>query len=221
MSPIFYRNQHLRSMTDHPAGTLLCLQIAVLFLLISINSNAQIVGEFDTTKTAQLDTLPRTNQGSKVITIETYSKQFDPRKAILYAAVFPGSGQVYNKKYWKVPLVYGGIWVGYVAIKSYQTQYVKYKNQLFIMLNDPTLTKSPLGYTQDQLRSVINTARRQRDFFCAITGLWYVLQMVDALVDAHLKEFDLNPKLQVRLEPSMDSNPYIGRSTGLSLKLRF
>ena len=193
--------------------------LAALFFF-NLKSLAQIpVGEFDTTRTATPDTLTTYN-GKKVITIESYSKRFDPRKAILYAAVLPGAGQAYNNKYWKLPLVYGGFTVGVLVIGSYQRQYVAYKSELFSILNTGSKL-SPKGYTEEQLRSVINTARRQRDFFCALTGLWYVLQMVDAHVDAHLKEFDLNPRLQVRVEPSMENHALTGRSTGLSLKLRF
>ena len=192
--------------------------ILVFLLCCGIRGFTQIpVGEFDTVKTATPDTLP-VYKGKRVVTIESYAKRFDPRKALLYSAVFPGAGQAYNKKYWKLPLVYGGFAGGVFVIKFYQGEYVRYKNELFNILNEPT---KKTVFTEDQLRSVINTARRQRDFFCAITGLWYILQMVDAHVDAHLKEFDLNPQLQVRLEPSMNRDPFNGKSTGLSLKLRF
>ena len=192
-----------------------------ILLLISLGSSAQIVsGAFDTTRTAITDTLPA-YKGKKVITIESYAKRFDPRKALLYAAVFPGAGQAYNKKYWKLPIVYGGFATTIYVISLYQGEYNKYKSELFSILNEPGKTTSPSGYKEDQLRSLVSRNRRERDFFTALTGLWYVLQMVDAHVDAHLKEFDLNPQLQVRLEPSMSKDPYTGKSTGLSLKLRF
>lgn len=195
--------------------------LLVFLMLISIVSSAQIVsGAFDTTRTAITDTLPA-YKGKKVITIESYAKRFDPRKALLYAAVFPGAGQAYNKKYWKMPLVYGGFATTIFLIGLYQGEYIKYKSELFSILNEPGTTKSPSGYTEDQLRSLINRNRRERDFYTALTGLWYVLQMVDAHVDAHLKEFDLNPQLQVRLEPSLSNDPYTGRSTGVSLKFIF
>ncbi len=190
--------------------------IAILFLNLN-NGFGQIIGQFDTTKTAELDTFPAI-KGKKVITIESYSKRFDPRKALLFAAVFPGAGQAYNNSYWKLPIVYGGFAGGIYVIDFYQGEYRKYVNQLYDLLNDPTLKSS---YTEAQLRTLIDSNRRQRDRFCALMGLWYILQMVDAHVDAHLKEFDLNPQLQVRLEPSMERNSFLGRSTGFSLKIRF
>ena len=197
-----------------------CL-LALCLLLRVPGFSQRPVGEFDTTRTAQLDTLSSANDGKKITTIESYAKRFDPRKAILYSAVFPGAGQAYNKKYWKLPLVYGGFYgIGFV-ISKYQGRYNLYKSELFSILNNPGTKLSPRGYTEDQLRSEINVDRRQRDFWTALIALWYVLQMVDAHIDAHLKEFDLNPRLQVRLEPSMNASPLTGRSTGLSLKLKF
>lgn len=166
----------------------------------------------------------------KIISIESYAKRFNPRKALLYSAVFPGAGQFYNRKYWKVPLVYGGFATLIVVVKAYQDQHILYRNDLFALIStkansttstSPTTLKSPLGYTEQQLRSVVDKARRERDYFIILTGFWYILQMVDAHVDAHLKEFDLNPQLRVRVEPMMDQSYLTGRSTGLSLKIKF
>ena len=199
------------------------LRYSIVVLLLSFSSSGfaqQPTEAFDTTKISSHDTL-FSEQGKRVVTLESYSKRFDPRKALLYSAVFPGAGQAYNKKYWKLPIVYGGFYVGVKVVNHYQTRYIKYKNELFSLLNEPTLKKSTAGHTEDQLRSAINSARRQRDYFTALTALWYILQMVDAHVDAHLKEFDLNPQLQVRWEPSIQNNPLSGKSTGLSLTFRF
>lgn len=176
-----------------------------------------------TSHTNPSDTIPsealRQERGKKVITIDSYAARFDPRKALLYSAILPGSGQFYNKKYWKVPLVYGGFATGIYLITFYQDRYLTYKGELYGILNDGTIP--PSGYTEDQLRTIVDKSKRERDFFTILTGFWYILQMVDAHVDAHLKEFDLNPQLQVRVEPMMESNPLFGRSTGLSLKFKF
>ena len=176
------------------------------------------------------DTIPSGNladtlvQNSRPIEkIESYAARYDPRKAMLYAAVLPGAGQFYNKKYWKMPLVYGGFAAFIYGANFYHGLNVDFKNDLYDLLNDPTLNGgvSPDNLTTDQLRSVVDRTRRERDFLIILTGFFYILQMVDAHVDAHLKEFDLNPKLQITLEPTMENNYMIGRSTGLALKLRF
>jgi hypothetical protein len=162
----------------------------------------------------------------KVVDIDTYSQRFNPRKAMLYAAVLPGLGQVYNKKYWKVPLVYGGFWALIAVVDNYSKQGVRARNDLFDLLDGKTSmanrTLSPaLELTEAQLRTLIDQAQRQRDYFLIFTGFFYILQMVDAHVDAHLKEFDLNPKLKVRIEPHMENSYFTGTSTGIAIKLRF
>ncbi len=160
----------------------------------------------------------KTIGGKKVINIESYAKRFDPRKAMFYAAILPGAGQAYNKKYWKIPLVYGGLAGLLAVVNFYNSAEVKYKNQLYFLINNPTLTYAPGGTrTIDQLRITVDLARRQRDYFVIFTGLFYILQMVDAHVDAHLKEFDLNPQMHVRIEPSMGP----GQSVGMGITIRF
>jgi len=172
----------------------------------------------DTLKTAPTESL-RQERGKRVITIDTYAERFNPRKALLYSAILPGSGQLYNQKYWKVPLVYAGFATGIYFISFHQDRYVTFKNELFGLLNDGTA--APSGFDEAQLRRLVDRSKRERDFFTIITGFWYILQLVDAHVDAHLKEFELNPQLQVRLEPMIENDPLLGRSTGLALKFKF
>jgi hypothetical protein len=154
------------------------------------------------------------------VELKTYASNYDPNKAALYAAILPGLGQVYNKKYWKLPLVYGGfIGFGY-GISFYQKGYTKYKAELFdILETDDRYSAS--GYTEDQLRTIVDRYRRERDFMIILMAGMYLLQIVDAHVDAHLKEFDLNPNLHVRLKPIWETDVLTGRSAGFSIKLRF
>lgn len=182
----------------------------------------------------------------KVVTIESYAARYDPRRAILLAAVFPGAGQAYNRKYWKIPLVYGGFGgIGY-AIWWNQGRYQIYRKGLFSLLNEPAnpvadpntgLTRYgnkvaggkvyyPVPGTQgllslDVARNAVNKYRRDRDFMVIMGFIFYMMQMVDAHVDAHLKEFDLNPQLKVSIEPTLNQNAFIGRSTGFGITLKF
>lgn len=190
----------------------------ILMTLVFFQAYGQQPEKTDTLILSQDSVLTK---NGKRYTIESYEQRFDPRKALMLSATFPGWGQIYNKKYWKLPLVYGGFAAGIYVIDHYQGMYVSFKNELFTMLNDPTMTTSPEGYTEDQLRNLITTSRRQRDYFCILTGIWYMLQIVDAHVDAHLKAFDLNPQLQVKLEPAVENNLMTGRTTGLSLIIKF
>ena len=159
-------------------------------------------------------------KGGKIITIESYAKRFQPRKALLYAAILPGMGQVYNKKYWKLPIVYGGFFVLTSVAVTYNRLHDKYKDELFLVLSTPGST-SPDGFSETQLRSITDTYRRQRDYFLILNAFWYILQMVDAHVDAHLKEFDLNPQLKLGLSPAVQQNYMTGQTSGLTLTLKF
>lgn len=187
-------------------------------ILLAFNITLSFAQE-QTDSTKNLTLIDTVGQNKRVETIESYPKRFDPRKATLYAAVMPGLGQVYNKKYWKVPLVYGGFGFLIYVVDIYQDQYLLFRKDLFYVIN--TGNPSETGYTEDQLRTLVSRSRRERDYFIILTGIWYLLQMVDAQVDAHLKEFDLNPKLQVRIEPIMENSLLTGRSSGFSVKLRF
>ena len=187
-------------------------------LLVSFQLNAQdsLIVERDTVVL---------EPGPDTIAIQSYAKRYSPRKAILYAAILPGLGQIYNRKYWKLPLVYGGFYaIGY-AINYYNGLYTEYKGYLFYNLENNLSRENDenpeVGRTTGQLRTIVDKSRRERDFMIIMMGGMYILQMVDAHVDAHLKEFDLNPKLQVSIEPTMRQDAWTGRTTGVSLVFRF
>lgn len=149
-------------------------------------------------------------------------QKYNPTKAGLYSAVLPGLGQYYNKKYWKIPIVLGGIGTGVGITLWNQKQYNRYRNAFIAELNGqphefseiPGITADALGRTQDR-------AKRQRDYAIAITGLVYVLNIVDAVVDAHLYEGRNDPDLA--LQPTIIYDEFGRQSTkaGLSLSYNF
>ncbi|MCQ4142290.1 DUF5683 domain-containing protein [Chryseobacterium sp. EO14] len=149
--------------------------------------------------------------------------KLNPTKAGLYSAVLPGLGQVYNKKYWKIPIVLGAVGAGVGIAVWNDNQYRKYREYYIAKLNGtpnefvdthPWLDKVALGNAQDR-------SKRQRDYAIAITGLIYILNIVDAVVDAHLYEARHDPDLT--LNPAMIQDQYgiAPPKTGLSLSYRF
>lgn len=174
---------------------------------------------------AQRDSIRVVQPESDTVTIASYSNRYDPRKALLYAAVLPGLGQVYNKKYWKLPLVYGGFAITGYYLNIYQEGYLTFRGELFYNLENglsgDTQVNPNTLYTTSQLRTIVDRYRRERDYMIIIMMGVYILQMVDAHVDSHLKEFDLNPNLQVRIEPAFSNELLTGRMGGISLKIRF
>ncbi|MEJ1241740.1 DUF5683 domain-containing protein [Chryseolinea sp. T2] len=161
------------------------------------------------------------------VLLKSYAARYDPRKALLYAAVVPGMGQIYNKKYWKLPLVYGGF-IGFAyGINFYQKGYIKYKNKLYYNLEhgfeqdgDFNPEDNP-PYTTGNYRKIVDQYKRQRDFMIILMAGMYLLQIIDAHVDAHLKEFDLNPNLQVSVEPVLEQSAMLGSQKGFTVVLKF
>src|SRR5689334_375748 len=112
--------------------SLLFLALAALPFL----TRGQQKQEADTIPTQRLDSIGSTPT-DEIVRIQTYADRFDPQRALLLAAVFPGAGQIYNKAYWKVPIVWGGfVALGYVMHKL-QLEQQSYKDALFNVLNEP------------------------------------------------------------------------------------
>lgn len=169
-------------------------------------------------------------EAADTVLLKSYAARYDPRKALLYAAIAPGLGQIYNKKYWKLPLVYGGfVALGY-AVNFYNKGFTKYKGLLYRNLEngyteDTEIYVDAAGnadvYTTANYRRIVDLYKRQRDFFMIMIGGMYLLQIVDAHVDAHLKEFDLNPNLQVSIRPMAEQSAMLGNQTGFSIVFKF
>ncbi|WHF52674.1 DUF5683 domain-containing protein [Chryseobacterium gotjawalense] len=148
--------------------------------------------------------------------------KFNPTKAGLYSAILPGLGQYYNKKYWKIPIVWGGIGTGVGVTLWNQKQYNRYRDAFVAELNGqkhefsniPGVTKEVLGRTQDR-------AKRQRDYAIAITGLVYILNIVDAVVDAQLYEGRHDPDLALKPTVIFDEFGKMNSKAGLSLSYNF
>lgn len=147
--------------------------------------------------------------------------QFNPTKAGLYSAVLPGLGQYYNRKYWKIPIVWGAIGTGVGVTMYNQRQYDRYRNAFLAELNGqehefssvPGITKQALGRAQDRVK-------RQRDYAIAVTALIYVLNIVDAVVDAHLYEGRQDPDLA--LSPAVIQDELSGKqAVALGVRYRF
>jgi Ca2+/Na+ antiporter len=138
-------------------------------------------------------------------TVVDSSKLHSPKLATIMSAVVPGLGQVYNKKYWKVPVVYAGFGIiGYSIYKSsknynqFLTAYT-YRND-----NDPTTIDTVFTqYRNEDIIIAKDYYRRNRDLSYIIGVLWYVINIVDATVDAHLFYFNLSDDLSFSVKPSL------------------
>jgi hypothetical protein len=164
----------------------------------------------------------------------------DPQRALWLALVIPGGGQIYNRKYWKLPLIYGGF-MGCLYAMNWNNNMYKDYSQAFLDIsdNDPNtasynsylhlgakITDSNKDRYKQIFRSRRDKYRRWRDLsFFVLVGV-YALSVVDAYVDAELSVFDISKDLSLKVEPtimnsSSSSNPFQGGALGLNCSLNF
>jgi len=171
-------------------------------------------------------------------------EKFKPnsKKATIYAAIFPGLGQIYNRKYWKLPLVYGSFIGCAYAITWNGNQYKGYRKAYLEFIDEDANTNSWEDYlygsyqrtnfadwTTDMknnfssaLKSAKDYYRRYRDLSYIITVGVYAIWIIDAYVDAQLFDFDVSPDLSMHIEPVMfDRTLTNTRSVGMQLSFAF
>lgn len=160
----------------------------------------------------------------------------DSNRSVWLAMVFPGAGQIYNRKYWKLPIVYGGF-VGCTYALTWNNKMYKEYSQAYldIMDNDPNTksyedfiprSSSIVGQEErykELFRKRKDAFRRQRDLsIFAFVGV-YLLSIIDAYVDAELSDFDITKELSLKVEPTMfnDTKNQKINSVGLQCSLKF
>jgi Family of unknown function (DUF5683) len=185
----------------------------MLFLLSGHFSMAQL------TEKKNADSIPvqKTPDTSK----KKANNAFDPRKATFRSAVLPGWGQIYNKKYWKLPLVYGALGttavVYFYNVKTYRELKITYiyKTDTIPDSSQPIDPRFS-NISANGVRSLRNSFRQNVDYSVLFFILFWGLNVVDATVDAHLKAFDVTDELSLDLKPGYSP---LANTTGISLVL--
>ena len=169
-------------------------------------------------------------------------KKPDAIKAVWLGAIFPGAGQMNNKSFWKLPIVYGAFMgMGYAIswtqgrYDSYKSAYLDlyYDNQAGTVTEDPSksyIAVLPEGYTltrvggatrwMNMLYSQQNALRRSRDYMIVGMVVIYALTLIDAYVDAQLFDYDISPDLSINIEPQIYFDQYRQRSAEIKLAIR-
>ena len=160
----------------------------------------------------------------------------NPKRA-LWLSMVPGLGQIYNRKYWKLPIVYGGFMGCMYAVTWNNRQYTDYKEAYLQFKTDPD-NPNPLwhnfvapgtnpetvnlGTVERLLKTNKDNFRRYRDLSIIVTALVYLLSILDAYVDAQLYDFDISPDLGMRIEPAMfERTTGNSRSYGVQCNIKF
>ncbi|MGC9150549.1 MAG: DUF5683 domain-containing protein [Microbacter sp.] len=204
--------------------------------MLAVFSNAQ--GKPAITPTDTI-VLPLSTHGLntklKMDTIQKAVFSPDPNRAIWLAAIVPGLGQIYNRKYWKLPIIYGGFVGLAYAISWNNRMYKNYKQAYLDLVDNNPNTNSYLdvlpkgsianpnqidkAWLQQALQTEVNVFRRYRDLsIISAVGL-YALSLIDAYVDAQMAHFDITPNLSLKVSPQVMQEQQLGTTTSYGLKL--
>jgi len=141
-----------------------------------------------------------------------------------YLSILPGLGQVYNKKYWKVPIIYAALGTATYFFFDNNTQYKLYRDAYIGRIDDDTTNNFIMpDYTTEDLRQLKNYHWKYRDMSALIfIGLW-ALNVLDAAVDAHLYSFDISDDLSLRIQPEVGMPMGFRKSAtyGFNIALKF
>ena len=145
----------------------------------------------------------------------------EPSRAAFYSAVLPGAGQAFNKKYWKIPIVYAAIGTSIYSYNFNQKKYWSYRN---------SYKSRKAGYSDDENQNLIldddrlldgaKFHKKNRDLSMVFIVGFYILNILDANIDSHLKQYNVNENLTIK--PYIESNSETRiNSIGFSLNLKF
>lgn len=158
---------------------------------------------------------------------DSANKAHRPGKAALRSAIIPGLGQIYNKKYWKLPIVYGALGtcgaIFFYNLRNYRDTRFAYQVKYNMRFGTDSAKFSQIKpklqpLSEESLRFYRNQFRRDIDYSVLVFVLLWGLNVVDAAVDAHLKSFDVSPDLSLQLKPGYSN---LARTNGVSLILQF
>ena len=204
-----------------------------------LDSTGRTVVIDTTTKPVPTDSLAKIAEPVADKKVDSVLKVHSPRKAIIRSAIIPGWGQIYNKKYWKLPLVYGALgataYIFFDNIQVYRDSRFAYKAKYKASLppydplnprpgpyRDSTdyhkIKEEYLPYSLESLRQNRNQFRKYIDYSVLFFVFFWGLNVVDAAVDAHLKSFDVSPDLSFRIKPGYSE---MAGTKGISLILAF
>jgi len=148
-----------------------------------------------------------------------YKSLKSAHKASILSAVIPGAGQIYNEKYWKVPIIYASLSTSIYFICDNQNKLKTYQNAYISRSNGGT-DKYFGVYNDSQLLTIVDYYERNRDISYIITAAIYLLNIVDASVDSHMFDFDITEDLSLETYPHIINTPN-GKTPILSLKMNF
>lgn len=152
-------------------------------------------------------------------TLVKKNQEVIPKKSGLYAAILPGLGQLYNRQYWKIGVVYAALGVG-TGFIIYNNKEYKYWKKIYVgrLSHDADAMNQETYLSDNQVKMQQDFFRKNMDMSILLTGLGYALQIIDAIVFAHLRDFDISPDISIKIKPVM--LPQSGAGIGLVVNFK-
>lgn len=171
--------------------------VRYILILLPLWTLAQVREEVPTRTNPEIVQVNPTQKDSIAIDYLTYR---NPMRASLYSAILPGMGQIYNKKWWKAPIVWGILGTGAGVIINYNNRYKEFRGfYLDKLYGNPISNPTIDGLALEQLARIQDDHKRSRDYAIALTALGYLLNILDATVDAHL--YGINKDSDLSFQP--------------------
>lgn len=192
-----------------------------LLLIFEFNWLHNYAQQRDTVSTQVSKNIDTTSKKNILSQDTSGSRKHSPKVATLRSAIIPGWGQAYNKKYWKIPIIYGALGTTAV-IFAYNLKTYKSLKQAYIYLsdtipsNDALINPDFVALSPESIRSYRSSFRQNVDYSVLFFMLFWGLNIVDATVDAHLKSFDVSNDIGLKIKPSLNLN-----SPGIRLVFSF
>ena len=218
---------------------LLLFSFAFLIGILGLKAQVNVLDSVNQADTARI-IMPKTGniqeaEETAEAKVQKVKKPHSPKKATIMSACLPGLGQIYNHKWWKVPIIYAGIGgLGYMSLNNHY-EYISCLNA-YKYKSDPEGYTGPLTqhekdlaerYGKEQLQTYKESYRHDFELYTIILAAWYGLNIIDACVDGHLYSYDINDDLSFSIDPMLPTEGvpfcpnYPLAQAGLSFKLNF
>ncbi|USD24401.1 DUF5683 domain-containing protein [Flagellimonas marinaquae] len=210
------------------------LLLLFAFLMFQSSFSQEEEKTEQTKKTPDTDSLTQKMEGEGVTFEEVTKKEninpLAPSKAAFYSAILPGLGQIYNKRYWKAPIVWGALGTSIYVYSFNNTEYRRarnaFKRRLAGFADDEFYDINGDGsgpdVSSEALQEAQESSQRDRDLALVISIALYALNIIDANVDSHLKQYNVSDDLAVDFNPYIEINPFTNRPNyGMAMVIKF
>ena len=203
------------------------MKILAVFLFLMLQSGFFFAVYAQQVDSTAVQRVGQTGNQKKILATDSFSadvvskvkkeRELIPKKSGLYSALIPGMGQLYNRQYWKMPIIYVACGAAVYFFIDNRNSYNSFRREI-AGINQPGFVRKYPEYNEEQLRTARDYYRRNLDLTGLLTALGYTLQVMDAVVSGHLKGFDISPDISMQMRPVIVPQGGVGMGLVFNLK---